>query len=107
VIAALSLTPLVATRSKAQLALSQTLSRPHDDPDGDNEAPYVPSGTVAGLGVTAPAGTPASAVAPAAASAVATAGALPTAPGSTPSAGPTGSEQDPIIIDDDQVCIRA
>jgi hypothetical protein len=52
VIAALSLTPLVATRSKAQLALSQTLSRPHDDPDGDNEAPYVPSGTVAGLGVT-------------------------------------------------------
>jgi hypothetical protein len=52
VIAALSLTPLVATQSKAQLALSQTLSRPHDDPDGDNEAPYVPSGTVAGLGVT-------------------------------------------------------
>jgi hypothetical protein len=52
VIAALSLTPLVATRTKAQLALSQTLSRPHDDPDGDNEAPYVPSGTVAGLGVT-------------------------------------------------------
>jgi hypothetical protein len=52
VIAALSLTPLVATRSKAQLALSQTLSRPHDDSDGDNEAPYVPSGTVAGLGVT-------------------------------------------------------
>jgi hypothetical protein len=55
VIAALSLTPLVATRSKAQLALSQTLSHPHDNPDGDNEAPYVPSGTVAGLGVTIPA----------------------------------------------------
>jgi hypothetical protein len=52
VIAALSLAPLVATRPKAQLALSQSLSRPHDCPIGDNEAPNMPAGTVAGLGVT-------------------------------------------------------